>query len=238
VEAMLHALHEANPNKVSAGTSGTGGNFGLGGIHPETGENYIYGEPCGGGYGAGLNQDGENGFQPPISNVSDTPVETIESSFPLFVEYYGFIPDSGGVGRFRGGLGLRRDIRVLDHEAMLSLQGARTLVPPYGLEGGMPGRIAQFLLNPGTPEETVLKPLGTTSLKRGTVLSFQTPGGGGYGNPLERDPEKVRDDVLNGYVTQKEAERKYGVVIGSDTFHVNLEATAKLRFHLKELKGK
>jgi N-methylhydantoinase B len=154
----------------------------------------------------------------------------VERDFPLRVERYAVRPDSGGPGLYRGGCGVVRDVRVLCEKAELATRMENTLVAPYGVAGGHAGRTGRITLNPGTPEERELVALGDgIVLKRGDLLRLETCGGGGWGDPLERDPERVRLDVARGFVTAGGAFEDYGVVIDAATLDVDKTATNEER---------
>jgi N-methylhydantoinase B len=158
------------------------------------------------------------------------PVEYVERDFPLRVERYAVRPDSGGPGLRRGGCGVVRDVRVLCEKAELATRMENTLVAPYGVAGGRAGRTGRITLNPGTPEERVLLALGDgIVLKRGDLLRLETCGGGGWGDPLERDPERVRQDVARGFVTARGAFEDYGVVLEAATLDIDKTATDEER---------
>jgi N-methylhydantoinase B len=158
------------------------------------------------------------------------PVEYVERDFPLRVERYAVRPDSGGPGLYRGGCGVVRDVRVLCEKAELATRMENTLVAPYGVAGGRAGRTGRITLNPGTPEERPLLALGDgIVLKRGDLLRLETCGGGGWGDPLERDPERVRQDVARGFVTAGAAFEDYGVVIDAATLDIDKTATDEER---------
>jgi N-methylhydantoinase B len=158
------------------------------------------------------------------------PVEYVERDFPLRVERYAVRPDSGGPGLHRGGCGVVRDVRVLCERAELATRMENTLVAPYGVAGGRAGRTGSITLNPGTPEERVLPALGDgIVLKRGDLLRLETCGGGGWGDPLERDGERVRRDVARGFITARGAFEDYGVVMDAATLDVDKTATDEER---------
>jgi N-methylhydantoinase B len=158
------------------------------------------------------------------------PVEYVERDFPLRVERYGVRPNSGGPGLHRGGCGVVRDVRVLCEKAELATRMENTLVAPYGVAGGRAGRTGRITLNPGTPGERELLPLGDgIVLRRGDLLRFETCGGGGWGDPLERDPERVRTDVARGFITARGAFEDYGVVLDPATLDLDKTATDEER---------
>ena len=160
------------------------------------------------------------------------PVEYVERDFPLRVERYAVRPDSGGPGVQRGGTGVVRDVRVLAERAELATRMENTVVAPYGVAGGGAGRTGRITLNPGTPGERVLPALGDAIvLKRGDLLRFETCGGGGWGDPLAREPERVRQDVARGFITPRGALEDYGVVVDAVTHEVDKTATQEERAH-------
>jgi N-methylhydantoinase B len=164
----------------------------------------------GGGLGASGARDGEGSFIFP-ANGANTPVEILESDAPLIVECRELLPDSGGAGRQRGALGRREVFRVPDDAyapqppVMMALQSGRFQLPPEGLFGGRPGARAQFLVN-GEPGD----PYGLTRLERGDVVVMDAAGGGGCGDPRERDGAALERDLREGKVTPEGAERAYG----------------------------
>jgi N-methylhydantoinase B len=162
----------------------------------------------------------------------NTPVEAAELENPVMIERYEFIPDSGGAGKYRGGLSLRRDIRFLT-DVTWARYSDRQKFEPQGLFGGLPGSKGSLLLNPGTPDEKRCKSKGVDPLKAGDLLSIRLPGSGGYGPPIERDPEIVRWDVLNAKVSPESAREHYGVVLNPD-LTVNHDETVRLRCHSRE----
>ena len=159
-------------------------------------------------------------------NASNIPVEAQEAAQPIVVEHFGFIRDSAGAGAFRGGCGIRRDLRFLADEGKLTNLSERQRFPPYGLFGGKPGRVARTVIDPG-PNEQPVHGKASREFAHGAVISFQQSGAGGYGDPFERDPARVLDDVLDEYVSVEAARDEYGVVIVGD--EVNEAATAALR---------
>jgi N-methylhydantoinase B len=158
------------------------------------------------------------------------PVEYVERDFPLRVERYAVRPDSGGPGLHRGGAGVIREVRVLCERAELATRMENTLVAPYGVAGGRAGRTGWIVLNPGTPGERRLRALGDgIELTRGDLLRFETCGGGGWGDPLARDPSRVRQDVARGFVTARGALEDYGVVLEPQTLEPDKAATDRER---------
>ncbi len=228
-EIIYRALSGALPDKVIAASGGTPAQM-----------NVFYGKRNdgrpwhsviirGGGMGASSINDGNYVYIFP-ANGANTPIEIFENDTPLIVEKRGLLTDSGGPGRMKGGLGQREVFRVPDDKyasippVNLGMQAGRFIHPPEGLFGGKHGAKAQFLVN-GAPGN----PYGLTQLKPGDVVIIDAAGGGGYGNPLEREPEMVGKDVIEEYVSLERAKEYYGVIINPKTFKVDMEATKKLR---------
>lgn len=226
-EAMLKAMSQVVPDRVVAGSHGQACTNSFFGIHPETRQRFSYIEIQGGGGGARPGKDGPDGQDLHLGRFMNTPVEAAELENPIMIERYEFIPDSGGPGKYRGGLSLRRDIRFLA-DVTWARYSDRQKFEPLGLFGGMPGTKGSLILNPGTPEEKRCKSKGVDQLKAGDLLSICLPGSGGYGPPAERDPERVRWDVLNGKVSLESARENYKVEFDKD-MNVDLETTASLR---------
>jgi len=234
-EIIYRALAEALPDRVIAASGGT----------PAT-MNVFYGRMNdgrpwhsvilrGGGMGAGAGNDGRHVYIFP-ANGANTPVEIFESDTPLIVEKRELLPDSGGPGRMKGGLGRRVVFRVPDDEyapmppVNLGIQAGRYRYPPEGLFGGRPGSKARFLVN-GKPGN----PFGLTRFGPKDVVTIDVAGGGGYGDPSERDPEMVENDVIQGYVSVEKAKEDYGVIIDPHTMKVDADATKTLRASKKKV---
>jgi N-methylhydantoinase B len=211
-EIIYRGLANVIPNRVIAASGGTPAamNVFYGKRHDGTPWHSVI--IRGGGMGAGAANDGNYVYIFP-ANGANTPVEIFENDTPLIVEKRELIPDSGGPGRMRGGLGKSEIFRVPDDAyapsgpVNLGIQAGRYIYPPEGLFGGKPGAKARFLVN-GAPGN----PYGLTQLKAGDVVTIDAPGGGGYGSPAERDPEMLAGDVADGYVSAAGAARDYGVV--------------------------
>jgi len=226
-DTVLKAMAQALPDKVCAAGKGVICNVSFGGIDPRNGRVYAFLETVAGGYGGRLGMDGMDAVQYHTQNTENAPVEEVEMSLPVVVERYELIPDSEGAGKYRGGLGLRRDYRFYDHSATFSILSERARFPPWGLFGGREARCAKYIINPESRNPVILPSKATIKLKPGDIVSVQTPGGGGYGDPLERDPEKVLIDVRDGKVSLERAKKIYGVII--ENGKINYEATQKLR---------
>ncbi len=199
VDAVFRALAQAVPDRVVAGSETTSAILVLSGGGREGGTPYLFYETHGGGEGAGAAHDGDNGVRIHMGNTMNTPVEAIEAAYPLRVEAAELLPGTGGAGRQRGGLGLRRRYRVLvDSQAVTMMDRCR--FGPWGIFGGDPGLPCAVTVNPGTPEARPGPSKGTIPLRAGDVIEIRTAGGGGYGPPAERDPALAERDRRDGYV--------------------------------------
>jgi len=227
VEAMLRAMSEVVPDRVVAGSHGQACTNSFSGIHPETGKRFSYIEIQGGGAGARPGKDGPDGQDLHLGRFMNTPVEAAELENPVMIERYEFIPDSGGAGKYRGGLSLVRDIRFLA-DVTWARYSDRQKFRPRGLFGGKEGSTGSLILNPGTPDEEKCRSKGVDQLKAGDVLSIRLPGSGGYGPPEERDPELVRWDVLNGKVSMQSANEQYKVFFDEE-MNIDLKETEACR---------
>ncbi len=209
VDVLIRALSGAVPEKAIGACQGTMNNFTLGGIDPRSGKPYTVYETIGGGFGARASKDGIDGIHSHMTNTLNTPVEALEIAYPLRIERYELLPDSGGPGRYRGGLGIRRDIRVIEHKGQLSLLTERRTTQPYGVFGGKPGSPgADYVIIAG--EERRIPGKTVTVLQPGWVISIRTPGGGGYGPPTERSRELIRRDYREGRISAEHAIEHYG----------------------------
>jgi N-methylhydantoinase B len=192
------------------------------------GRRYVQYEIFGGGTGARGDADGVSGSTVNHTNGKIAPIEIVESEFPVRILRCELIPDSGGAGTFRGGLGILREYEVLE-SARFSLRSTRHKVAPLGVGGARPGRIGRLTVNPGTDRARILPSrYADLSVEQGDILRLETPGGGGYGHPFHRDPERVRTDVHNGYLSVAAAQAEYGVVLHRDGT-VDAEATQRSR---------
>lgn len=193
VDVILGAFSKICPERVIAACQGTMNNLAIGGVDPRSGRPYTLYETIAGGFGARPTADGIDGIHSHMTNTLNTPVEALETAYPLRVERYELIPASGGEGRFRGGLGIRRDITVIGHTARVSLLTDRRTTRPYGLSGGKPGQAGKnVLIREG--QETPLPGKGTFTLHPGETVSVRTPGGGGHGDPARRDLKAIEQD--------------------------------------------
>ena len=183
--------------------------------------------------GGGPHQEGIDGIACPIANTANTPAESVESEQPLLVERFTFVPDTGGPGKFRGGLGIVREFRVLAEEATFQLRSDRHDFLPWGMEGGKPGTPTRNFINPDT-ENREIPGKHLMTLKKGDLYRLMQAGGGGYGDPLERDVYSILDDVHQEKLTAAYALREYGVVIDPETIEVDLKATEDLRSKMRD----
>ncbi len=228
-EIIYRALSGVAPGKVIAASGGTPAQMNVFYGKRKNGRPWHSVIIRGGGMGASASGDGNYVYIFP-ANGANTPVEIIESDTPLIVEKRELLIDSGGPGKMKGGLGQREVFRIPEDEygplppVNLGIQAGRHIHPPLGLFGGIPGSKAQFLIN-GLPGN----PFGLTQLNLGDVVTIDSAGGGGYGNPFERDIEAVERDVLEGYVSFEKAREDYGVAIDSQPLQVDREMTKRLR---------
>jgi N-methylhydantoinase B len=210
-DMVTAAMFQISPRSVMAASQGTSAVVTFGGVDPRSGERYVSYESLKGGFGARPIKDGINAVASTVSNMMNTPIEMLEISFPLRVEEYALIPDSGGAGAWRGGLGARRVWRVLGHEAHAAVCCERTLTPPFGLAGGRPGGAMRLWLELPDGTRRPLNSKGALTIPAGGRLVMEAPGSGGYGPPAARDPELLREDLADGYVTAEAARRDYDI---------------------------
>jgi len=208
-ELLFKALAQALPQQLCAGTKGTVCQVGFGGKDPRTNEYYCFYETLAGGYGARFQQDGPDAVQAHFQNTQNAPVEETELNYPVQIRTYGLQPDSEGAGRTRGGLGIFREYVFIDHDAAFTMLADRAKFPAPGLFGGAAGRRARYLLL-SKGETTEMPSKGTFEVKAGEVIRVETPGGGGYGPPNERNPESIVRDLKEGKITKERARQEYG----------------------------
>lgn len=210
-DMMFGALADFMPDRVMACSQGTSAILTLGGVDYRTGGRYVSYETIKGGFGARPTKDGINCVASGISNTMNTPIEVLEMSFPVRVEYYEIIADSGGAGKYRGGCAARRAWLILGNDAQAAVCCERTKSPPFGLAGGKAGTPMRIHLEtPDGARRELISKGGFTAPADSRVL-FEVPGSGGYGAPEERDPVSLRNDLRNGYVSLNAARRYYGV---------------------------
>jgi N-methylhydantoinase B len=232
VDCCFGALAQLYPDKVYA--AGDGGNTGLtiGGYDREL-RPFIYVDFISGCWGGRPWADGLDGNTSMFANMASFSVEVIEAENPLEVLDYEFVPDSGGAGRFRGGMAQRKTWRMLAEEGILQVRADRQTHRPYGLQGGQPGRAGRNLLDPDSSAEQALHAKLTMTLRQGQVFRHELPGAGGWGDPLARDLAAVAKDLRDGLVTIEGAARDYGVVTAGDPPQVDVAATQARRAQMR-----
>lgn len=235
VDCLLGALNQALPGKLPAASNGHPLVMSIGGIDPSDGHPYVTAEIGAGGMGARPHKDGIDTIQTDTSNAQNIPVEALELEFPIRVTRWRLREDSGGVGLFRGGLGFEKRFEVLRGVARVSHRGERHRTAPWGLFGGGPGARAKSLLSRQGEAPMQIPSKLEFQMRPGDVLDVWTTGGGGYGDPLERDPGRVLDDVLDGKVSPEAARSEYGVVV--DGRDVDQAATVASRSELRRARG-
>ncbi|HEY8290539.1 MAG TPA: hydantoinase B/oxoprolinase family protein [Acetobacteraceae bacterium] len=209
-DMVMAALFAITPRTVMAASQGTSAVITFGGTDYRTDDRFVSYESVKGGFGARPIKDGINAVASTVSNMSNTPIEIIEMSFPLRIEEYALVPDSGGAGTFRGGLGVRRVWRVLERQAQAAVCCERTVTPPFGLDGGLPGAPAKLELIPPRSNARKLTSKGAFLAPAGSLVVVEAPGSGGYGPPSGRDRAALCEDLLDGYVTLAQARLAYG----------------------------
>lgn len=224
VDAVLGAMAAIVPKLVMA--AGEGGNTVVcfGGYEAGSQTPFILVDMINGAWGGRATKDGIEGVTNPSQNMSNMPVETLEARYPIRIEEYSLREDSCGPGEHRGGLGLVRQYRLLADEAVLQLRADRAKNPPYGLFGGGAAAPSRNILDPDGRAEELPSKL-TRTLHAGDVIRHEQAGGGGYGDPLRRDPRRVAADVADGKISPGLAERNFGVILLPDSFEPDLTAT-------------
>jgi N-methylhydantoinase B len=199
IDVVIGAMAEALPERVIGAANGANTMAVFSGHDPRTGSEYVYLETLGGGMGARNDRDGKDGVQVHITNTSNLPIEAIEMEFPLRVESYGFVPDSGGAGRYRGGMGLRRVVSPVDHDCLFNGVGERFRNQPWGIFGGADGQSGKFEIQTADGALQQLQPkTGNLVLTSDQSVVVETPGAGGYGPALERSAEAIAADTKSG----------------------------------------
>ena len=228
-DAIMAALAQAVPELVIAACEGGPTLFSVGGVHQGT--PFVLTEVLVSTWGARAGKDGLEGVSNPAANLSNCPVELLEAELPLQVTRYGLVPDSGGPGRWRGGLASVREFRFLADRAEFTVRNDRRDHPPYGLMGGRPGAPSRNVLVPadGVEQSVAVMPMRSYRMRPGDVFRLVSAGGGGYGDPWERDPGQVLEDVLDEKLGVDAVRRDYGVVIEPATMTVDAGETARLR---------
>ena len=231
-DTVRGALAGLLPDRVFA--AGEGGNslVIIAGQHADN-SRYILYEIVVGTWGARPDRDGNDGLCNPSNVASNMPVELAEAQYPVHVERYGFVRDSGGAGKYRGGVAIEREWRLLSGEANLTIRSGRRDHLPYGLQGGRPGTPSNNILVQADGDQ-VLPTMVSTTIKASERIYHRQAGGGGWGNPLKRMPAAVARDVRNDKVSLAAARKQYGVVLNEQTLQIDEHGTATLR---EEMRG-
>jgi len=226
-DCVFGALAKAAPHLTRAASEGGTTRYTF--AANVAGKPSILSEALVGAWGGHCTRDGVDGVANIAANMSNSPVEMVESTYPVLVEEYGYEPDSEGAGRRRGGLGVRRKVRVLaEGGGMLQLRSGRAKQAPWGADGGSDGTPCRNVLNPGTAQEQALGGTETMQVPGGTVYLHVTPGAGGHGRAEEREPELVARDVRDGKVSVARARSVYRVAV-SERGEIDTAETARLR---------
>ena len=234
-DCIFGALAMMLPDKVFA--AGDGGNTGIsiGGYYPDRSP-FIYVDFTCGAWGARPWADGLDGNSHMFANMASHSVEVTEAEQPIQLLAYEFVEDRAGAGKFRGGVPFRRDYRFLEEEGVLQVRSDRRTHRPFGLYGGSPGAPSENSLNPEGEARPLPSKL-TMTIRRGEVFRHILAGGGGWGDPLERDPAKVLKDVRNGLLSPEKARADYGVVLDTARLAVDEAASARLREEIRRRRG-
>ncbi|MDX6728767.1 MAG: N-methylhydantoinase [Baekduia sp.] len=214
IESVFQAMAQAVPDRAIAGLYGSVSALVLAGYDGD--QSYVHISPYSGGWGARATKDGINGLMTILNgDCNNVPCEVVERKFPLRVERYALLDDTGGPGRFRGGLGIATDYRLMT-DGVMSTALMRYRHGPWGLFGGGAGKASVTVVNPGTDEERRHHSGGGIPLKAGDLVSHRVGGGGGFGPAAERDLELIERDLREGYVSAKAAVHEYGVTVEPD----------------------
>ena len=231
LDCCFGALARMLPDRVFAASEG--GNTGVTIAGYDAGDDpFIYVDFTCGAWGARPTSDGLSGASNLFVNMASQSVEQTEAEYPLEILAYEFVPDRAGAGRFRGGVPTRRVYRLLEKDALLQVRADRQVFRPYGLRGGGEGAPSANWLDRGDGPEPIASKI-TTTLRQGEVFGHEIAGGGGWGDPLERDPAAVAEDVRNGFVSHASAAETYGVVVDRSRWSVDLPASQSLRSRLR-----
>jgi N-methylhydantoinase B len=237
VDCCFGALAQLYPDRVYAASDGGNTGVTIGGYDTAL-RPFIYVDFLSGCWGARPWADGLDGNTSMFANMASFSVEVIEAENPLEVLDYEFVPDTGGAGKFRGGMSQRKTWRMLADEGILQVRADRQTHRPYGLQGGGPGAAGRNVLDPGLPSEQKLHAKLTMTLRKRQVFRHELPGAGGWGDALERDLALVTKDLRDGLVTIEGAARDYGVVARGDPPEIDAAATETLRARLSSTRGR
>ncbi len=242
IDMLLETLAPALPERVVAQSNDAACSGIFSGKDPDAArvaslrrEHVQYIDPHAGGYGARPMRDGVNAIRALVGNAGMTSVEQVENFFPLTIESWALVTDSGGAGRWRGGLTAERTYKVHFDEANLTVIAERGLVPPKGLLGGKEGScFKSSVTRSDNAVESIPSKGGYVVVHRDDVVRVRPAGSGGYGNPTAREPARVLDDLRNGYISENSARDNYGVVVDTASWTVDEEATAALRMTMAQ----
>ena len=210
VDVIYLALSKAIPDKVPAAACGSMNNLLIGGVDYEGGKTWAFYETIAGGYGGRKGMDGVDAVHCNMTNTMNTPIEVIERELPLLFTKYEIRPRSGGAGKWRGGMGVIRAFKVLAPKAKVTIIGERVKHSPPGILGGKPGKPAKYYVVKKNGEKIVLRSKDTVVVEEGDEVVVETAGGGGYGNPVERDPKLIIRDLLDELITLEDIAYEYG----------------------------
>jgi N-methylhydantoinase B len=208
VDVILEALSQFRPARAVA-NAGSSSALSIAWRQGRPGQSTMQYEIIGSAYGGGMGHDGATATATHLSNLHVTPIEIIEAEFPCRVTRFELVPDSGGAGRWRGGLAMQREYELLG-DAVVIRRFDKSRYPPQGLAGGKPGGRSRFVVRLGSPDELEAPASGRYEMKAGERFLLQSAGGGGYGDPRERDRAAIDRDVADGYVSRAGAAKDYG----------------------------
>ena len=236
VDVIFGALVQAIPERLRASSAGMEG-VSLSGRRTADNSSYVYLELFAGGMGARPNSDGIDYIENDVTNMMNAPVEAVEMEYPIRIHKAVLREDAGGAGRYRGGVGLEKEFEIVDGECEITHRGDRHFTQPWGLFGGKPGAKWSTTVTRHNKDSFKVPARLRFPLRPGDRMLCLTGAGGGYGDPLEREPEKVRDDVLDRKVSIEQARNSYGVVLDGTTGYLDEAATAALREALRKARG-
>jgi N-methylhydantoinase B len=235
VDCCFGALALMVPDRVFAASDGGNTGISIGGYHADR-KPFIYVDFTCGTWGGRPFADGLDGNSNMFANMASTSVEMTEAEHPIQILAYEFVADKAGAGQYRGGTPYRRDYRFLEEEGILQVRSDRRTIRPYGLYGGNPGKPSSNSLNPDRENQPLESKL-TMTIRRGDVFRHELAGAGGWGDPLQRDPEAVLKDVRNELISLSAAANDYGVVIDTHNWKVDDAATQRLRTEIQAARG-
>ena len=233
---IFGAFSQAIPERMPAAPAGSSSIMNVMTTDPRTHRTVIAAiNPVVGGGGGMPHRDGTNGSGADSAYLKNTPVEITEAEVPIEIIRYGLLPDSGGAGRWRGGLATALDFRLAAPDSRITARNRdRAHFRPWGILGGRAAAPSDFVLNPGTEREKILGNTDYVVAEPGDVVHIHSPGGGGRGNPLDREPERVLADVEQGYVSVAAAEGEYGVVIRTGAIDVAASAAKRREMRARQ----